>query len=605
MANSAPLCPPFPKSPPFPSRPCPPSPSLPAVPFRQGGHAHSSHSGHPQAWFTQYGELGPALSSRSSTLPFRQGGHAHSSYSGHPQAWFTQYGELGPALSSRSSSRCPYTPLLPLRVSSHLRVCFAVPFRQGGHAHSSYSGHPQAWFTQYGELGPALSSRSSTRSSRASRSSPLSSSFSSSSSPLSSSLPPSLDSSGPEAPQDYAYYSQTYKYLNQHSAALLWYRDRTQGMGRLNLIAGMAGLYVVWSYLKVLPALHRFRLLSATNAHFFNLSVVCALFFPSLLPPLKWSVVLIQQGYRHAVLSMVWPYLKVRPALHRFRLLSAANARFFNLSLVCADRKDYPNLYPPLKGGRVKFAQISSDAGYLVRPSYIRSLLPAPGEQIYFLVDFSSLPSLTLLTFTLFTLPGTPSLFLTSPLTSPKQISSDAGYLVRPSYISSDAGYLVRPSYVRSLLLAPGERKDILVDFSSLPSFCRDVINPLPPINLSQAAQHLWKMLVSVKDAQAENPLPRINLSQAAQHRWKMLVSNPLPPINLSQAAQHRWKMLVSFKDAQADAPLRVLIDNAGFKDAPTEAPRVGTYEVWHIVNLSPIAHPIRIPLALHCPISN
>ncbi|CAI5975119.1 unnamed protein product [Closterium sp. NIES-65] len=88
-----------------------------------------------------------------------------------------------------------------------------------------------------------------------------------------------------------------------------------------------------------------------------------------------------------------WPYLKVRPALHRLRLLSAANARFFNLSFVCADRRDYPNFYPPLKGSKVKFAQISSDAGYLVRPSYVRSLLLAPGERKDILVDFSSLPS--------------------------------------------------------------------------------------------------------------------------------------------------------------------------------------------------------------------
>ncbi|CAI7755258.1 unnamed protein product [Closterium sp. NIES-54] len=237
----------------------------------------------------------------------------------------------------------------------------------------------------------------------------------------------------------------------------------------------------VWPYHKVRPAQHRFRLLSAATIRFFNLSCPLPTYHSHSLP-----LLLLPPP------SQVWPYLKLRPALHRFRLLSAANARFFNLSLVCADRRDYPNFYPPLKGSRVKFAQISSDAGYLVRPSYIRTLL-----------------------------------------------------------------------------LAPGERKDILVDFSSLPSFCRDVIvtnsAPSPFPNGTPPDSHTGVVM-------------RIAITQTkkiASPKIPEKIANPLPPINLGQAAQHRWKMLVTVKDAQADAPLRVLIDNAGFKDAATEAPRV------------------------------
>ncbi|GJP45279.1 hypothetical protein CLOM_g4685 [Closterium sp. NIES-68] len=371
-----------------------------------------------------------------------------------------------------------------------------VPFRHGGQVRSAYSGHPQAWFTQYGELGPAFSPRSSSRSSRSSRSS-----LSSPSSPSSS-----------EAPQEHSYYSQTYKYLNQHSAALLWYRDRTQGMGRLNLLAGLAGLWIP-------KGDYSMALVIADRTFRANGS----LYYPrrGVVPDVHPNWVNGFYGNTIVVNGLVWPYLKVRPALHRFRLLSAANARFFNLSFICADQADYPNFHPPLKGQRVKFAQIGGDAGYLVRPSYIRSLL-----------------------------------------------------------------------------LAPGERKDIVVDFSSLPSLCRDVIvtnsAPAPFPNGARPDRSTGLVMRIVVTRSKKIPSPKI----------PERIANTLPKIDLAQAAKERWKMLVTVEDPVSDAPLSGLIDNKGFKDVASEAPRVGTYELWHIVNLSPIAHPIHIPLALHRPIS-
>ena len=39
--------------------------------------------------------------------------------------------------------------------------------------------------------------------------------------------------------------SATYHYPNQQEAALLWYHDHAMGINRLNIFAGMAGLYVI------------------------------------------------------------------------------------------------------------------------------------------------------------------------------------------------------------------------------------------------------------------------------------------------------------------------------------------------------------------------
>ncbi|CAI7921391.1 unnamed protein product, partial [Closterium sp. NIES-53] len=89
----------------------------------------------------------------------------------------------------------------------------------------------------------------------------------------------------------------------------------------------------------------------------------------------------------------VWPYLKVQRALYRFRVLGAANTRFFNLRFVCATPRNYPHFTPPFTGDKLPIIVIGSDGGYLQRPAVRSSLLVAPGERYDILVDFSSLRS--------------------------------------------------------------------------------------------------------------------------------------------------------------------------------------------------------------------
>ncbi|CAI7849222.1 unnamed protein product, partial [Closterium sp. NIES-54] len=64
--------------------------------------------------------------------------------------------------------------------------------------------------------------------------------------------------------------------------------------------------------------------------------------------------------------------------------------------------------------------------------------------------------------------------------------------------IGTDGGYLPHPVTCSSLLLAPGERHDILVDFSSLPASCADVIltndapRPSPRARHRAATPRAW-----------------------------------------------------------------------------------------------------------------
>ena len=71
----------------------------------------------------------------------------------------------------------------------------------------------------------------------------------------------------------------------------------------------------------------------------------------------------------------VRPYLEVEPALYRFRILNAANSRFYTLSL----------------SGQQRFHQIGSDQGLLPAPISMEKLVLAPGERADLLIDFREL----------------------------------------------------------------------------------------------------------------------------------------------------------------------------------------------------------------------
>lgn len=67
------------------------------------------------------------------------------------------------------------------------------------------------------------------------------------------------------------------------------------------------------------------------------------------------------------------PYLEVAPRRYRFRVLNAANARFFRLTL-----PDGPAIY-----------QVGTDQGLLPHPVEVKRLSLAPGERADLVVDFA------------------------------------------------------------------------------------------------------------------------------------------------------------------------------------------------------------------------
>jgi spore coat protein A len=174
---------------------------------------------------------------------------------------------------------------------------------------------------------------------------------------------------------------QSVVYPNQQNASMLWYHDHADQITRLNVYAGLYGLYLVRDAVDTglepnglgvpggayeVPLILADRLFDASGELFYS-------------PDRTWIPEFF--GDTPVVNGAVSPYLEVEPRQYRFRILNASNARFWNLAI---------------QGGPPAF-QIGSDGGLFDKPVPLGGpLLVLPAERMDVIVDFSRFAGRTL-----------------------------------------------------------------------------------------------------------------------------------------------------------------------------------------------------------------
>ncbi|WP_231687848.1 multicopper oxidase [Bacillus sp. FJAT-27251] len=222
----------------------------------------------------------------------------------------------------------PFNPFPPGYVQAQSPVPI-VTHLHGGENPSAYDGHPETWFTANGIKGPEFVTRK-------------------------------------------------YTYPNKQQPTTLWYHDHALGITRLNVMAGLAGFYLLRDrYDPIAPLLPsgefeiplaiQDRTFNEDGSFFYDQVGVNPDIHPYWVPEFFGNTIVVN--------GKVWPNLNVKPRQYRFRILNGSNARFYNLSL----------------SNNQSFTQIGSDGGYLPEPVELNSLLIAPGERADVLIDFSLL----------------------------------------------------------------------------------------------------------------------------------------------------------------------------------------------------------------------
>jgi spore coat protein A len=184
-----------------------------------------------------------------------------------------------------------------------------------------------------------------------------------------------------------------YTWPNVQQSATLWYHDHAMGITRLNVYAGLSGLYLlrdeperalnlpVGDY--EIPLVVQDRTVDAQGQLVYEPRFEDGV----PLPPGVWGSEFF--GELPVVNGTIYPYLEGEPRPYRFRVLNACNSRFVRLFLNLAKSI---TAIPQL----VRFHQIGSDGGLLPAPVAIEKLLLGPAERADLIVDFSGLAGKTI-----------------------------------------------------------------------------------------------------------------------------------------------------------------------------------------------------------------
>lgn len=169
-------------------------------------------------------------------------------------------------------------------------------------------------------------------------------------------------------------HSALFHYPNGQDAATLWYHDHAMGITRLNLYAGLLGAYLVRDEVEAslglpsgecdLPLILCDRLIAKDGQLYYPVSDD---------PQAPW----VSECQGNAILcnGKLYPFFEVEPRRYRFRLINAANSRYYTLAL---------------SNGK-PFQQIASDQGLLSAPVPRQRVELYPAERADVVVDFTGM----------------------------------------------------------------------------------------------------------------------------------------------------------------------------------------------------------------------
>ncbi len=438
---------------------------------------------------------------------------------------------------------------------------------------------------------------------------------------------------GPARRAEYgpAYYTERhvaggaiFTYPNDQEATNLWFHDHALGTTRLNVYAGMAAYYLLRDQYDTGRSDNPIGLPADPYEH--ELAIQDRLFdrkgqllFPDVtanpllcgkapmtasepassrddrkggMPPqgstpsMDCHPFWVPEFFGDTIVvnGKAWPYLEVEPRRYRFRVLDGSDARFYNLAF--ADKHERPG---------PDFWIIGSDGGLLDRPVRVTSadrLLIAPGERYDVIVDFTAFAGKKL------------------TLTNDANAPFPGGDPVDPATTGQIMQFRV---------MDRASSRDMTCDPAA--GGRQDGRDDGPGDDDAMAAARAGKPAGACRLRGGKNrPDPIVRL---ADERRKSGLGEDVK-VSL------RRQLVLNEVASEIDEPLEVLLNNTGFgglrestmredpkripdsvpstyttgvwkgdahHDWVTELPRVGSTELWEIINTTGDAHPIHLHL--------
>ncbi len=348
-------------------------------------------------------------------------------------------------------------------------------------------------------------------------------------------------------------------YPNKQEAATLWYHEHSQlGLTRVNVYAGMAGFYFLRGLDEEnarLPGWSKDDLVREVTP---GGKVSDALHPQPYLPEIE---IVIQDRMFDTKGQLYYPVDPPNPDVHPFW-----SPEFFG-DVITVNGKTWPYLSVAPRKYRFHFLDGSNARFYNL-----------------WLQDLDA------------NKPG-PSLI---------QIGTDGGMLDSPVTIDPVAG--------KTLLLGPGERADIIIDFSAMApgtvlTLMNDANTPFPdgdPVQAGTTDRIMQFVVNGEMISRLKSDLPGTDRSTVPEN----LRTGSLTKLTDFKGGINSEPDLVrqlTLNEVMSDnGPLMVLINNSRFEEMPgmmgmfvevTEKPVEGTVEKWQLINMTMDAHPMHMHL--------
>jgi FtsP/CotA-like multicopper oxidase with cupredoxin domain len=183
--------------------------------------------------------------------------------------------------------------------------------------------------------------------------------------------------------------AQLSEYPNDQQATALWYHDHAMAITSLNVMTGLAGMYLIRDAeedgLRLphgeqeVPLLICDRNLDTdADGNLTGKLLHKVAILPPGVPPSPEPLTLPFVGPFTVVNGVIWPHFNVDARWYRFRMVNASNSRFYTLQL------------HDEKGAAIPGAlrQIGTDSGLLPAPLALDQITLAPAERADVLIDF-------------------------------------------------------------------------------------------------------------------------------------------------------------------------------------------------------------------------
>lgn len=173
--------------------------------------------------------------------------------------------------------------------------------------------------------------------------------------------------------------------------------------------------------------------------------------------------------------------------------------------------------------------------------------------------------------------------------------------------VGTELGLMDAPVALNQLLLAPGERADVVVNFKGLKGQAVTLVNDAPtpfpdgaPVDVATAAQIMAFHVVLSLDSRypdvtlpaflrpVHGPLPAVNASGAATRKLLLLEGTD---------AYGRLQTMLGTVNPAAGNPASPAHGTFFYSDPVTETVKVGATEIWEFHNTTVDAHPIHLHL--------